>query len=186
VARPPIYDAVQALLGSRRCYARLRSLLPATDGLRVLDVGGGTGPGLAILGSSAHYLCVDTDVAKLSRLRRKDRRAAVVRADARALPVRSGEADLALCVFVCHHLDDEVLRMALREMARSCRGRTFIMEPLWVAARTASAVLWKYDQGAYPRTRETLLAEIGRCFELERVEEFAVFHRYVICKCRPL
>lgn len=185
VGWPPIYDAVQVLAGSQRCYAHLRRLLPDTSGLRVLDVGGGTGLGLSVLDSGSHYVCVDTDAAKLVRLHHKHPTAPAVRGDGQALPSRAGDFDLVLCSFVCHHLDDNVFRAALREMARVCRGRTFVMEPLWVPSRPLSAALWRYDQGAYPRTRDVLLREIGRYFDVERVEEFAIFHRYIICRCTP-
>lgn len=185
VARPAVYDAVQTMLGSKYCYGRLRRLLPDTVGLRVLDVGAGTGLGFSVLSATARHVCLDIDLGKLIRLRSERPTALAVRADAQALPLEDGVFDICLCVFLCHHLENTVLLTALREVARVCRGPTLIMEPLWAPRRPVSSLLWRYDQGAFPRTREALVSVIETCFEIERVEEFAVFHRYLLCRCWP-
>jgi ubiquinone/menaquinone biosynthesis C-methylase UbiE len=130
-------------------------------------------------------MCLDMDVEKLLRLREKYPAAAVVVGDAGAVPARKGEFDLGLCIFVAHHLEDGLLSAALAELSRVCRGPTVIMEPLWVPSRPLSAMMWRYDQGAYPRSRDVLLAEVGRYFEIEFVDEWSIFHRYILLRCRP-
>ena len=185
VSRPVVYDVVQVLAGSRKCYGRLKRQLPGTAGKRVLDVGGGTGRALDVLEANARYTCLDMDRQKLVRLREKYPGAEVVVGDAAAMPTSSGGFELALCVFVAHHLQDSVLRGALGELSRVCRGSTLIMEPLWVPSRAISRLLWRYDQGAYPRTRAALLEEVERYFEIEHVDEWTVFHRYILLRCRP-
>jgi hypothetical protein len=125
------------------------------------------------------------DSQKLLRLREKYPGSGVVVGNAAAIPARLGEFELALCIFVAHHLDDGLLRAALAELGRVCRGTTLIMEPVWIPSRRLSTLLWRYDQGAYPRTRAALLAEVERYFEIEHVEEWSVFHQYVLLRCRP-
>jgi ubiquinone/menaquinone biosynthesis C-methylase UbiE len=152
---------------------------------RVLDVGGGTGRAIAVLDRNARYTCLDTDAKKLFRLREKYPSANVVVGHAAALPAQPGEFELSLCIFVAHHLEDEVLRATLAELRRVCRGPTLIMEPLWIPSRRISRILWRYDQGAYPRSRAALLQEVERYFEIEHVDEWSVFHRYILLRCRP-
>ncbi|MHC4342248.1 MAG: class I SAM-dependent methyltransferase, partial [Planctomycetota bacterium] len=48
----------------------------------------------------------------------KERSARVVRADAFALPFKSGSFDAALCVRLVHHFEADERRRALRELAR--------------------------------------------------------------------
>ena len=67
---------------------------------------------------------------------------------------------MACCVFVLHHLDDEALRRGLAELARVVRGELVVMDPLWLDRRAISRLLWRYDDGAHPRTRERLLAAL--------------------------
>jgi ubiquinone/menaquinone biosynthesis C-methylase UbiE len=185
VSRPLIYDAVQVLAGSRKCYSHLKRSLPNISDKGVLDVGGGTGRAIAVLDPSARYACLDMDPQKLIRLREKYPAAGVMVGDAAAIPARDGEFELALCVFVAHHLEDNVLRAALAELRRVCGGTTFIMEPLWVPSRRVSRMLWHYDQGANPRSLAALQVEVERYFEIEGIEQWSVFHQYVLIRCRP-
>jgi len=185
VSKPLVYDAVQWVAGSRRCYARLSRLLPDTAQQSVLDAGGGTGRSLAILHESARYVAADLDIQKLTRLRQKHGTAVpAVASDIGTLPMRPGAFDLALLVFVCHHLSDGALAATLRELARVCRGRVFIMDPVWVPERWRSRVLWQYDEGKYPRTAAALRRAIESAFTIEHEEQFAVHHRYYVWQCQ--
>jgi ubiquinone/menaquinone biosynthesis C-methylase UbiE len=101
----------------------------------VLDAGGGTGYSLAIVDRAARYVAIDIDGKKLARLRTKRVDAAAVGADISSLPIASGGVDIGLLVFVCHHLDDETLSAALRELARVCADYVLIMDPVWMPRR---------------------------------------------------
>lgn len=185
VSRPIVYDIVQRLAGSRTCYSHLRRLLPTLEHKYVLDAGGGTGQSLTILDRAARYVAVDLDGKKLAQLRMKRVDAAAVGADIASLPIASGGVDIGLLVFVCHHLDDETLGAALRELARVCADHVLIMDPVWMPRRWRSRLLWRYDEGKYPRTSDRLRLAIDRDFIVEDEERFAVHHAYHIWRCRP-
>jgi len=182
---PFAYDVVQWAAGSRRCYARLSRLLPDTAEQSVLDAGGGTGRSLAILHARARYVAADVDIQKLIRLRQKHCDVPIVASNVGSLPMRSGAFDLALLVFVCHHLNDDILAATLRELSRVCKGHVFIMDPVWVPGRWRSRILWRYDAGRYPRTGGTLRRAIDSVFIVEDEEQFTVHHTYFVWRCRP-
>ena len=185
VSRPIVYDAVQRLAGSRACYSRLSRLLPNLEHKYVLDAGGGTGRSLAILDRAAGYVAVDIDTKKLAQLRTQRVDAAAVGGDIASLAIASGGVDIGLLVFVCHHLDDEKLGAALRELARVCADRVLIMDALWMPRRWRSRLLWRYDDGKYPRTSDSLRLAIDKDFIVEDEARFSVHHAYHIWRCRP-
>jgi SAM-dependent methyltransferase len=183
VSRPMVYDIVQRVAGSRKCYSHLRRLLPSLEHKYVLDAGGGTGRSLAILDRAARYVAVDIDRKKLAQLRMKRVGTAVVGADIASLPIAPGGVDIGLLVFVCHHLDDQTLGAALSEMARVCTDQVLIMDAVWMPGRWRSRLLWQYDEGSYPRTSDHLRLAIDRDFIVEDEERFAVHHAYHIWRC---
>jgi SAM-dependent methyltransferase len=185
-SRPAIYDAIQAVAGSRTCYARLRAMLPPMAGRRVLDVGGGTGLSLSVLDPGAEYVAADIDVAKLLVLLSRQRALRAVCADAARLPMADRSFDLGLLVFVCHHLDDVTLDAALREVARVCIGPVLVMDPIWVPRRWRGRLLWRYDEGRYPRTAGQLGTAIAKYFAVDAEDAFAVHHAYHIWRAVPV
>ena len=184
-ARPRLYDAIQAIAGSRICYSHLRAMLPPTAGKRVLDVGGGTGISKDSLDSTTEYTVADIDVDKLLLLRRKHASALAIQADAASLPVRTAGVDVGLLVFVCHHLDDATLEAVLGELARVCSGPVLVMDPIWAPRRLRGRVLWRYDEGRHPRTVLELGAAVRRRFVVDAEDAFAVHHEYHIWRCEP-
>jgi ubiquinone/menaquinone biosynthesis C-methylase UbiE len=183
--QPWAYDLVQELAGSRRAYAAVREMLPPTAGRRVLDVGAGTGRARRVLSPDARYVAIELDLDRLRALRRTTPDGLLVSADAIRLPLLDTSVDIACCVFVLHHLNDDALRSSLRELARVVRDDLVIMDPLWLDRRPLSRLLWRYDDGAYPRSREQLLAVLSEFFEIERERTWTVLHRYLVCRCRP-
>jgi len=92
----------------------------------VLDIGCATGlltRFLEMLGLRHIYIGIDLDADRLRVARDRSPSAMVIRADAHALPIRSGAADLTACFTVIHLLDPE---RAVREMARVSRGTIII------------------------------------------------------------
>jgi ArsR family transcriptional regulator len=106
----------------------------APPGLRVVDVGSGTGALLPQLAAAAASVtAVDHSAALLERARRRCRDAGCdnvwfQQADARALPFADGSFDAAYSSMVLHHLPEPVA--ALGELARVVRqgGRVVVIE----------------------------------------------------------
>jgi ubiquinone/menaquinone biosynthesis C-methylase UbiE len=92
----------------------------------ILDVGCGTGllaRFLKMLGLRHIYIGIDLDADRLRVARDRSPGAMVIQADAHALPIRSGAADLTACFTVIHLLDPE---RAVKEMARVSRDTIII------------------------------------------------------------
>lgn len=121
----PFYDPVQWLLGGHRVRAAMVAAADPRPGMRVLDVGCGTGslvvelarsrPGVAVSG-------LDPDPLALARARRKLERAGLeARLDegfADAIPHPDASFDRVFSSFMFHHLTREVKEGMLREVRR--------------------------------------------------------------------
>jgi demethylmenaquinone methyltransferase/2-methoxy-6-polyprenyl-1,4-benzoquinol methylase len=103
--------------GFRRAGMRLA---PTRPGLRVLDVGCGTGNHLHLYAAGgARVSGVDRSTAMLEKAAgRLGERGTVIEADAAALPFASGTFDLVIAATLLHELDPAARICALREMRR--------------------------------------------------------------------
>jgi ubiquinone/menaquinone biosynthesis C-methylase UbiE len=123
----PFYDALTRVLGMGRNYDALVAQAELVDGLRVLEIGCGTGnvttrvkraaPGAAVVGT-------DPDPLALARAQRKVRGLTGIRferAYAQELPFADAEFDRVLSSMMLHHLDDDVKAGAAAEMYRVLR-----------------------------------------------------------------
>jgi ubiquinone/menaquinone biosynthesis C-methylase UbiE len=123
----PGYDLLTRLLGMNRVYDTLVAQAELGAGLRVLEIGCGTGnvttrvkraePGVDVVGT-------DPDPLALARAERKTRGMTGVRferAYAQALPFADGEFDRVLSSMMLHHLDDDVKAAAAAEIHRVLR-----------------------------------------------------------------
>jgi SAM-dependent methyltransferase len=101
--------------------------LPRGRCLRVIDVGGGRGD-LAVnivrwarrVGRPVRVVVVDGDAATLALARRRVvayPEVALVQADAGALPLREGSADVAIAALTLHHLDRDTAVACLEGLA---------------------------------------------------------------------
>lgn len=135
------YDCVNRLLSLRRDIVwrkRLANFLPEGQGLRVLDVGTGTGDALLALAAVKDRLslCVGVDIAPrmLEKARAKfatvhhGGRLRFVQADAQHLTFAPASFDAALIAFGIRNVPD--MRRALLEIRRVLRvgGRLLILE----------------------------------------------------------
>ena len=123
----PGYDLLTRLLGMNRAYDTLIAQAELADGLRVLEIGCGTGnvtvrakranPGAELTG-------IDPDPRALARTQRKAQGLTGIRfecAYAQELPFANGEFDRVLSSMMLHHLDDDVKAGAAAEIHRVLR-----------------------------------------------------------------
>jgi ubiquinone/menaquinone biosynthesis C-methylase UbiE len=123
----PFYDLLTRALGMNRAYDALVAQAELAPGLRVLEIGCGTGnvttrikraePGADVVGT-------DPDPLALARAQRKAHGMTEIRferAYAQALPFADGEFDRALSSMMLHHLDDDVKAAAAAEIHRVLR-----------------------------------------------------------------
>jgi ubiquinone/menaquinone biosynthesis C-methylase UbiE len=132
----PFYDLLTRALGMGRVYDNLIAQAELAPGLRVLEIGCGTGhvttrvkraePGADVIGT-------DPDPLALARAQRKAQGLAGIRferAYAQELPFADGEFDRVLSSMMLHHLDEDVKAGALAEVHRVLRpgGRLHIVD----------------------------------------------------------
>jgi ubiquinone/menaquinone biosynthesis C-methylase UbiE len=123
----PGYDLLTRLLGMNRVYDTLVAQAELAAGLRVLEIGCGTGnvttrvkraePGADVVGT-------DPDPLALARAQRKARGMTGIRferAYAQGLPFADREFDRVLSSMMLHHLDDDVKAGAAAEIHRVLR-----------------------------------------------------------------
>ena len=185
VAKPAVYNAVQWLAGLDYTRRRLQPHYAQTAGRVALDVGAGTGLYLSCFPESARYLWLDNDPQKLSGFRaRGAARLPAMLGDATRLGLKDKSVDYATCTAVTHHLTDMQLSAFVHELARVVRCKLILQDAVqsngWI-----SRLLWKYDRGSHPRSAKALLAAIEVRFEIERVEYYSIYHRYLLLVGAP-
>ncbi len=124
----PFYDPMHRLLGGAAALEALAEQAALAPGQRALDIGCGTGT-LAIRVSALEpdldVVGLDPDPQALARARAKAQRAGVrvnwQEGYADALPFPDASFDRAFSSFMFHHLDADVKRGMLREVARVLR-----------------------------------------------------------------
>jgi len=185
VSRPWGYNLIQALAGARQIDRKLAPLFAGETGECVLDVGGGTGRLARLLPESACYVCLDNSPTQLRGLAQEGLRPLAVVGGAGVLPLADRSFDVVACIAVAHHLAPPELASALREMSRVCRRRLVFLDALRVPGRAVSDLLWRHDRGRFPHSDQELQTALTDCFDVVRVEYFAVWHRYLLCSATP-
>ena len=124
----PLYDVVHHLFGVRPIHEEMIRLAALRDGMRVLDVGCGTGNLLRTTGRKhpeVELTGLDPDPKALARARRKARRAGVAvrleRGFAQELPFPDGSFDRVFSSLMLHHLDTGSKDALLAEVRRVLR-----------------------------------------------------------------
>ena len=159
----PLYDVVHHVFGVRRIHEEMIALARLRDGLRVLDVGCGTGNLLRTTGRrwpKVELTGMDPDPKALARARRKIRRAGLdVRLDrgfAQNLPYPDDSFDRVLSSLMLHHLDTTSKDALLAEVRRVLRpDGTLVLADAVVSADAAEP-----GQG-HGRMREHLHDNVG-------------------------
>jgi len=143
--------------------ARALQALQAGPGDEVLEIGVGTGRALPALahavGAAGRVLGIDVSPGMLRVAVRHiaslklGRRVALQRADARALPYRSGALDAAFMSFTLELFDEADIPLVLREVRRVLRpgGRIGVVSLVEGKPSTRSARLYRWFRRRWPR-----------------------------------
>jgi ubiquinone/menaquinone biosynthesis C-methylase UbiE len=132
----PAYDLLARLLGMRHIHDTLIAHAGLDDGMRVLEIGCGTG-NVITRAKRAHpaveLVGIDPDPRALTRAQRKARRLNGVRFErgyAQQLPYRDNEFDRVLSSMMLHHVSDDVKPDAVAEVFRVLRpgGRLHLVD----------------------------------------------------------
>jgi SAM-dependent methyltransferase len=182
LARPFVYELVQAAAGQRRVAERLREAAAPLPKSAVLDVGSASGGFALRLGMRP--VCLDLDPRAVRALRRTAGYPALA-GDATRLPFPDRRFELSLCVAVSHHLDDAALSAAIRELARVTSGRLLFLDALRNDSRALSRWLWSQDRGRHPRTYDDLRERIASAFAVREERRFTVYHQYALWVASP-
>jgi SAM-dependent methyltransferase len=186
VAHPWVYDRVQRIAGREENYRRLIPLLRRAKGELLLDTGAGTGEIVRIIDPSTRYVWLDNDAQKLSGFKAKGGPGLAILGDVTRIPLATGAVHTGLCVAVSHHLTDTEFDDLLSELARVCRMRLIFLDAIEEKSSPVSNFMWRYDRGSHARTAEHLLAMLRRHFEVEDVQRYTIYHRYVLCAGTPI
>ena len=186
VAHPQIYDLTQKLAGVGQVQERMRPYLAGAANAVVLDVGSGTGLHRPVIPASAKYIGLDIDPLKLAGLQaRQIEPFGIVLGDGTHLCLKEDSVDVALCVFLGHHLNDAQVEQLMSELSRVVRGHLLFLDPLLRPDSLMSSTLWRYDRGSYPRALHEWREILDRWFEVEADEVFAIRHHYLLRWCKP-
>jgi ubiquinone/menaquinone biosynthesis C-methylase UbiE len=124
----PLYDVVHRVFGLARVHDEMITLAGLRDGLRVLDVGCGTGNLLRATGKrhrNVELTGVDPDLKMLARAERKMRRAGLParldRGYAQELKFPDDSFDVVFSSLMLHHLDTPSKDEMLAEVRRVLR-----------------------------------------------------------------
>lgn len=181
---PRIYEIIQDILGRRAAWRRLRQFIPASPGTW-LDIGSSTGSFPELDRERSRPVQLDIDIRPLSLLKARKVCAIAVAANAASLPFRSRAFDLSTCFAVSHHLDEVAFRSTLAEVARVTSGQFLFFDAILVESRFMSRLLWRYDRGAFPRTREQLGLLLSAQFEITEQLIYRGVHEYWIAVGKP-
>jgi SAM-dependent methyltransferase len=165
-----------------RRLRRVLARLPRGRPVRIVDVGGGRGD-LAVKivrwarrrDRAVRIVVVDSDAATLALARRRTAaypEIALVRADATALPLRQGAADVAVTALTLHHLD--------RPAAAACLAGMTTAAPVAVVndllrTRLTLGLVWLTTRllGLHPVSRHDGPLSVRRAYSARELQTLA-------------
>lgn len=184
VSHPSVYNLVQTAAGFEFSRRRLaKQVRPLHSAGFILDIGGGTGIWRRLWPADKSYICLDIDRQKLQGVTRKYRNDMPLLGDATELPIATDSVDVIMCTAVSHHLSDTSFDRLIAESARVLKptGTFIFLDAVWEPKRWAGRLLWKYDRGSYPHEAGYLLAAISTYYQVTHSEEYAIYHKYLLC-----
>jgi SAM-dependent methyltransferase len=184
-ANPTVYDWTQRVVGGDVVYDRLAPYLRQTDGQSILDVGAGTGTIQSLVPANTTYIWLDNDKDKLRGYKRKYPAGLAVLGGASGLCFTDKSIDQALCLAMSHHVKSASLELMFQEISRVVRKRLIFVDALECRVRVKSRILWTFDRGRFARSSFELRSFIARYFIIDHIEEFTVWHRYLLCIATP-
>lgn len=158
MSSPWVYDLCQGLIRSHSSRANFFStVIRPEKGMRVLDVGCGTGDALKHL-DGVEYLGIDRNEAYIRSARsRWNRQDEFLCGDVSSIDeLQLGKFDVVLCLGVLHHLDDQTASSLLQEISGilTPRGRFISHDPVYVEGQSALAkFIVSRDRGRFVRRR---------------------------------
>lgn len=165
-----VYQAVQDLLGGRRFQRRLiREHVAPAPGMRMLDIGCGTGAIVEHVPAGVDYHGFDLSARYVEAARRRwGERAHFWQASVEDAPgLTGGRFDRAIAVGVLHHLDDAGARTlaGLAAAALTDDGMLVTYDPAYTGATNAAArFLIDRDRGQNVRTPDGYAALLATGF----------------------
>lgn len=156
---PKLYVILHWLFskGAEPVFNLLRSEIQLRDGERVLDVGCGTGSFARLFPNS--YTGIDPSEKYIAFARTRHRDADFRVMDALRMTFPDGSFNHIICIQVSHHLSDDILAAAVREMKRVCGrgGRVYLIDTVWPRKRNLIRnFLFSIDLGKHQRSFEQL------------------------------
>jgi SAM-dependent methyltransferase len=187
-SQPLVYELSQRVAGSGpldRDLARYTREVP--DGARVLDIGGGSGRSRALWPDGCTYTVLDLDLRMLRAMSRMGRKGSAVKADATRLPFCEASADWVLCKQMSHHVDGMQLAFLFSEIHRVLKpdGRCLFFDAIWYPESRIGRLLWKCDQGSYPRTEDQLREVIEADFDILEARRLVNNHHFLLLDLKP-
>jgi len=155
--RPWLYDALQALLGGRRVRRQfVTQYLRVAAGMKLLDIGCGTGALVAELPEGVEYHGFDLNAHYIAAARaRYGARASFMQARVGEGTIREASFDVVVAKGILHHLNDRDAGQLLSTAARCLRdGGAFVsLDPVIHEgqSRIARAIIAR-DRGRKVRT----------------------------------
>ncbi len=161
LSTPWVYDVCQRLIRSDASRAAFfREHIRPTAGMRILDVGCGTGDALRHL-KQVTYIGIDRNEAYIQVAKsRWDRPEIFLCGDVSTISDWDlGQFDVVFCLGVLHHLDDTTVTGLLHEIASilAPHGRFVSHDPVYFEGQSrASQWIISQDRGRFVRTRDAL------------------------------
>ncbi|MEX1247386.1 MAG: class I SAM-dependent methyltransferase [Anaerolineales bacterium] len=183
-SNPRVYDLIQLAAGRKRAYEFLAPTFQELQNQKIVDIAAGTGNLLALIPPSNSYVWLDNDWDKLRGFRQKYPYKAANIGDATRLSYADKSFDVSASLALSHHLTDEQFDMFLREAQRITRSKLIFVDAV-ASKRWSSRILWTYDRGSFPRSRERILAQIEKYYEIEQIKTGIGLHELMLCVGQP-
>lgn len=193
LARARNYDLLQSLVGAEKARRTLvREYIEPEPGMRVLDIGCGTGGILAHL-PRVEYVGFDLNARYIAEaIARHGSQGRFLCADVNAAPQESeGSFDRILAIALLHHLDDgeAVALMALARRLLSPTGTLITLDCCYREGQSALAhFLIDRDRGRNTRTEQGYVALARTAFSsveaVVREDLLRIPYTHAILRCR--